>query len=315
MAETGGRLQMDGPITPERVRAWNNAYVSSQMADSVWFPKQLTSFRGRFRRRTLQDLVLVDVEADPFGTRYTSDSPVTQYIGVSVNTCRFTERVVFGDHREYVVSAPVEVWDATTLLESEILDPMSQTVVLVPKPALHMSRSNSLILDEAVLEEDQASLRLLRGVLLTIAAEVDRLSPTAIGVARNIVVELLLSVVQEHRRPSGAAVSEGMRLSVSRWIDDHLHLGQVLPAQAAEQHGISVRSLHRLFADSGESFGSLVRRRRMERACRDLLHTDDMVQTIAMRWGYADASHFINDFKRVYDTTPATYRKGLRKAP
>ncbi|WP_345153334.1 hypothetical protein [Nonomuraea rubra] len=78
-------------------------------------PEQLTSFRGRFRRRTLQDLVLVDVEADPFGTRYASDSPVTQYIGVSVNTRRFTERVVFGDHREYVLSAPVEVWDATTL--------------------------------------------------------------------------------------------------------------------------------------------------------------------------------------------------------
>ncbi|GAA2882361.1 hypothetical protein GCM10020220_085820 [Nonomuraea rubra] len=37
MAETAGRLDMDGPITPECVRAWNNAYVSSRMADSVWF--------------------------------------------------------------------------------------------------------------------------------------------------------------------------------------------------------------------------------------------------------------------------------------
>ncbi|MBB5966445.1 AraC-like DNA-binding protein [Planomonospora venezuelensis] len=315
MVETGERLHMDGPITPECVRAWNNAYVSSRMADSVWFPKQLTSFRGRFRRRTLQDLVLVDVEADPFGVRFTGDSPVTQYIGVSVNTRTFSERVVFGDHREYVVSAPVEVWDATTLVESEILGPMSQTVVLVPKPALHMSRSNSLILDEAVIEGDQATLRLLRGVLLTIAAEADRLSPTAISAARNVVVELLLSAVQEYRQPSKAAVSESMRLSVSRWIDDHLHLGHVLPARAAEQHGISVRSLHRLFADSDESFGSLVRRRRLERAYRDLLHTGDMVQTIAMRWGYADASHFINDFKRVYGSTPASYRKVWQKVP
>ncbi|GAA2882344.1 hypothetical protein GCM10020220_085800 [Nonomuraea rubra] len=132
--------------------------------------------------------------------------------------------------------------------------------------------------------------------------------------ARNIVVELLAQRGAESiARPSGAAVSEGMRLSVSRWIDDHVHLGQVLPAQAAEQHGISVRSLHRLFADSGESFGSLVRRRRLERACRDLLHTDDMVQTIAMRWGYADASHFINDSKTGARQHTGHLRKGLRK--
>jgi AraC-like DNA-binding protein len=32
------------------------------------------------------------------------------------------------------------------------------------------------------------------------------------------------------------------------------------------------------------------------------------VQTIATRWGYADASHFISEFRRAHGTTPADYR-------
>ncbi|GAA2882352.1 hypothetical protein GCM10020220_085810 [Nonomuraea rubra] len=63
-----------------------------------------------------------------------------------------------------------------------------------------MAKSNSLILDEAVLEEDQASLRLLRGVLLTIAAEADRLSPTAIGWRATSSSNSWLSVVQRASR-------------------------------------------------------------------------------------------------------------------
>jgi AraC family transcriptional activator of tynA and feaB len=312
-ALTRGRFEVNGPGIPERVRAWSNAYVASGIADEVWFPEAVTAFHGKLRRRTVQDLVLVDVEADPFGARWTSTSRAADYVGVSVNTRTFSERVVLGDRSEFVsTTSAVDLWDATVLVESEILDPMAQTVLLVPKSALHMSRNCSLLLRDAMTEGDKALLRLLRRVILAVAADADRFGDAAAGAARNAVVELLLSVVQERRQPSGGAVSESMRLAVSRWVDENLPLGQLAPAQAAAQHGISVRSLHRLFADTGDSFGSLVRRRRLDRARRDLLQTDDMVQTIAMRWGYADASQFINEFKRSHGGTPAAYRKAHR---
>jgi AraC-like DNA-binding protein len=293
---------------------WSEALVTSRIADAVWFPEQLTTFQGRFRRRTLQDLVLMDVEADPYCTGYTSNSPVAEYIGVSVNTRRFTERVVFGDRRELVSTSSVDVWDAGMLVESELLSPVAQTILLVPKAAVHMSKGCTLLLRDTQTEQDRASLRLLRSVVLAVASDADRFGAAAGSAARNAIVELVLSVVQDRRRSSGAAVSESMRLSVSRWVDEHLHLGQLSPAAAAEHHGISVRSLHRLFEASGDSFGSLVRRRRLDRACRDLVRTDDMVQTIAMRWGFADASQFINEFKRVHGSTPAAYRKQSRAA-
>jgi AraC family transcriptional activator of tynA and feaB len=304
---------VSGPATRDGFRAWSSAYVGSSLADEVWFPEGIDSFSGRIRRQSLQDLLLVDVEADPFGNRWTSGSPVAQYIGVSVTTRSFTERVVLGDRSEFVSNSSVDIWDAAALLESEALSPMAQTIVLVPKTALHMHGRCTLLRDAAV-ERDEASLRLLRSILLTVAADADQYGQSAAAAARNCIVELLQSVLRGRGGRSTGAVSGSMRMSVSRWVDDNLHLGQISPAQAAEHHGISVRSLHRLFADTGDSFGSLVRRRRLDRACRDLVQTGDMVQTIAMRWGYADASQFINEFKRVYGTTPAAYRRSAAAA-
>jgi AraC family transcriptional activator of tynA and feaB len=312
--ELAGTFQVGGPVSLERIEAWSKAYVSSRIADAVWLPEQLTSFRGRLRRRTLQDLVLVDIEADPFVARWSSDSIAAEFIGVSVNKLRFAERVVLGNKREFVTTSSIGIWDSAGLLESEPLERHAQTVLLVPKAALHMSRNCSLPVSEDFTDQDRAALRLLRSLILAVAVDAERLGSSAAAAARSAVVEMLLSVVQNRRQTAGGAVSESMRMSVSRWVDENLPLGQLSPAQAAQEHGISVRSLHRLFADSGDSFGSLVRRRRLERASRDLLRTDDMVQTVAMRWGYADASQFINEFKREHDVTPAVYRKAHRAA-
>jgi AraC family transcriptional activator of tynA and feaB len=300
--------EASGPVTTDRVRAWANAYVGSRLADEVWFPEGSAFFSGRLTRRSLQDLVLVEVEADPFGSRWGSDSPVAQHIGVSVTTRPFEERVVLGDRSEYVSNSFVDIWDAAALVEAEVLSPMAQTIVLVPKAALHM-HGKCVLLRDATVERDGATLRLLRSVLLSMASDAERYSQAASMAARNCVVELLQSVLRDSRARSTGAVSGSMRMSVSRWVDDNLHLGQISPSQAAEQHGISVRSLHRLFADTGDSFGSLVRRRRLDRACRDVVQTGDMVQSIAMRWGYADASQFINEFKRAYGVTPAAFRR------
>jgi AraC family transcriptional activator of tynA and feaB len=311
----GGRFEVTGPTPRERLRAWSNAYVGSRIADAVWIPDSVTSFRGRMRRRSIRDLVLVEVESDPFGARWTSASTAAEYVGVSVKTRAFEERVVMGDRRQFVSTTSMDVWDATLLVEAESLSPMAQTMVLVPKAALRMSNDRSLLVADGSTDQDEALLRLLRSVVLAVAADADRFGAAAAAAARNAVVDLLSSLVQERCRPSGAAVSEYMRLAVIAWVDENLSRGALSAREAADQHGISLRSLHRLFQETGDSFGSLVRRRRLEGAGRDLLRTGDMVQSIAMRWGFADASHFISQFKAAHGMTPTAFRQGRPSVP
>ena len=52
---------------------------------------------------------------------------------------------------------------------------------------------------------------------------------------------------------------------------------------------------------------------RLSAACNRLLHTDEMVEIIAERVGYADATHFIRLFRRMYGVTPAAWRDERRR--
>ncbi len=51
---------------------------------------------------------------------------------------------------------------------------------------------------------------------------------------------------------------------------------------------------------------------RLSEARNRLLHTDEMVEIIAERVGYADATHFIRLFRRTYGCTPAAWRAERR---
>lgn len=54
---------------------------------------------------------------------------------------------------------------------------------------------------------------------------------------------------------------------------------------------------------------------RMAEARRLLLHSDEMVDVVAERVGYADATHFIRMFRREHGATPAAWRTAQTRSP
>jgi AraC family transcriptional regulator, transcriptional activator of pobA len=59
---------------------------------------------------------------------------------------------------------------------------------------------------------------------------------------------------------------------------------------------------------TGRSAGEWIVSGRLAEARRRLLHSDEMVDVIAERVGYADATHFIRMFRRHHGATPAAWR-------
>jgi AraC family transcriptional regulator, transcriptional activator of pobA len=59
---------------------------------------------------------------------------------------------------------------------------------------------------------------------------------------------------------------------------------------------------------TGRSAGAWIASGRMAEARRLLLHSDEMIDVIAERVGYADATHFIRMFRREHGATPAAWR-------
>lgn len=78
--------------------------------------------------------------------------------------------------------------------------------------------------------------------------------------------------------------------------------------QMAQQLNISTRSLFRHLRTAGVSYQGLLDEWRCEQARWYLRHTDDPIEAIAERLGYADSSNFSRTFKRWTDRTPRAWR-------
>ncbi len=88
------------------------------------------------------------------------------------------------------------------------------------------------------------------------------------------------------------------------------------PASVAAASFISVRQLHRLFANQGTSFGAFVREERLRRCRKDLADPRFSHQTIgeiAARWGCPSPAHFTRIFSARYGITPRDFRQSTER--
>ncbi len=79
---------------------------------------------------------------------------------------------------------------------------------------------------------------------------------------------------------------------------------------AAALH-LSVRTLHKLFADEPETVARRITRRRLERAAADLADPRLVGRTvtwIAFSWGFRDAAHFSRAFRQRFGRSPVEHR-------
>jgi AraC-like DNA-binding protein len=111
----------------------------------------------------------------------------------------------------------------------------------------------------------------------------------------------------------GRARGEVLRQRRLQRIEAHIDANIADPAlsarRAARALGMSVRLLHLTLAPSGESFGQLVQRRRMQ-ACYALLCRpgEENIAQIAFACGFNSLSSFYRAFRRIYGASPRDLR-------
>lgn len=87
------------------------------------------------------------------------------------------------------------------------------------------------------------------------------------------------------------------------------------PAKAAEALGVSKRYLHKLFSNSGTTFGKWVREERLLRARASLSNSRYAhltITEIAMRQGFNDIPHFSRQFRTRFGMAPRDARAAQR---
>jgi len=106
-------------------------------------------------------------------------------------------------------------------------------------------------------------------------------------------------------------VSPETRLRIHAFIQEHLGDPELSPAAIAAANHISLRLLHKLFQEQGQTVAGWIRARRLERCRRDLLDPAQAacpVAAVAARWGFRSAIHFSRLFRATYGLPPHEYR-------
>ena len=296
----------------EAYDAWSRMLSTTHLPWSITELVQdpQTGFGASVRRRHLADLVLVDCSCDPnAGVRGSHEIAGTDggYL-VMLMTLRGREVVRQGESQAALAPGSVVVWDSETPAEFLVREPLVKRSLLVPKAALAEVGARGELMTGSVLDATAPAVTLLSGYLDALSATIDQLPLGALPAARNATIELLAAALQEPVRVPQATAAT--RTVAEAYIDKHLRQQRLSAAEVSRAVGVSVRSLHRAFEDSGESVASFIRLRRLARARDDLLAGMSVGQ-VARRWHYTDPSHFSRSFKRHFGVNPSDLTPAL----
>jgi AraC-like DNA-binding protein len=115
--------------------------------------------------------------------------------------------------------------------------------------------------------------------------------------------------------PEPGAADRGRATQLRRHALARLGDPELSPVDVARAGFVSVRQLHRLFAQQGTTFGSFVREERLRRCRGDLADPRldrSSIAEIAHRSGYRSAAHFTRAFRARYGMAPRDYRRSAR---
>ncbi|MFE9921639.1 helix-turn-helix domain-containing protein [Streptomyces sp. NPDC005774] len=182
-------------------------------------------------------------------------------------------------------------------------------ILMMPRALLRLEEGQLSALTATVVDEaGEGAAALLLPLLCGLVDEVISAHATRRDELARIAVEILATLAMEavSRRPA-PALWERITASVQARLQDP----GLTPQDIADQHGISLRYLHRLFQMQGTTVNTWVRTRRLEAAREELSQdgaTHRSIGAVAARWGFTNPSHFSRTFRETYGVSPVQWR-------
>lgn len=295
---------------------WRDLLSSTHLPWSVAVPPsdEAVPFTASVRRWWIDDLALVDCECGPCsGTRARRELADTdgEFVVVLI-TLSGQETVSQNDADALMKPGDAVAWDSTKPARFTVWQPLAKRSLLIPRAALEEVSGRALMSGGVMLDGAKPATRLLTSYLDTLRKSVNELDQRAISGARNATLELFVGALRSGSDlPSSSMAQPALRAQMDKFIERHL-LDAVTPHDIASAHGVSVRTVNRIFNATGQTVSEVMRVRRLARAREELTDGDRPISSIAHRWGFSDTSHFSRSFKAQYGTSPSDYRLGTQ---
>jgi len=268
-------------------------------------------YKARVARQRLGRMVLLECEADPcLGTRGAHELDITEgeWVAVLMNLGG-REVVEQGGRRVDMRPGSVLMWDSHRPAYFEVIQPLRKRTLLVPRPLI-TELCGSLDDVSAVALEPFPITNLLLSFIGDLRQRWDTLDDDGQAAGERAALELLAAALKSHVAVSRQTMHAALFARIRASIDENLADPGLRPPVIAAEHGISLRSLHTVFAEHGESVSGYVRRQRLARCREELLRGGPMsITETAFRWGFSDSAHFSRVFKAEYGLSPRELRR------
>jgi AraC-like DNA-binding protein len=135
-------------------------------------------------------------------------------------------------------------------------------------------------------------------------------------VSRQLIDLLALAIgptSETRERARGGALRAARLATIRADVLANLSEARLSARTVARRHGLSDRYIHKLFEESGQTFGQFVQEERLQRALAHLSDPARMrtpISEIAVQAGFSEPSSFNRAFRRRFGDTPGQFRRG-----
>lgn len=273
-------------------------------------------FRGEVRRRRVAGMGLCELSAEPCVAYRPPDPADATELLYMVSLQLEGEARVEQDGLTAVMR-PGDIGVNVSTRASAVIAGERYHSLCLTVPAQLIDVPADYLHDDAVfiVPSERGLAPALSALLVSLNKSIDNVAsihrPRAMRGALDLTVAFLLNEFGDRAATSIDPVTR-MRERMLRYIDNQLPDPELGVQQLASAHFVSTRYVHNIFRGTGDTAAVRIRRRRMDRVCRDLadpLQLGTPVAAIAARWGFVNASHFGHLFKSSTGLTPADYRR------
>jgi AraC-like DNA-binding protein len=301
----------------DRVDAWQQMLAEYLVPFRV-LPVPELPFRGQLHRRRLGPVNLVTTTNAPSikhrPRRLTAQAGDMR---LSLSLILAGGDWVISEDRSQRLLRPGDLvlWDLARPMTVTSSAPASALNFLVPPPALGPHTDRSLTSAATVLPTDGGLDTLVKPYLRRLAKLPEDLRPdtaTRLGVTTVDLITTYFADLFGEAAGIDGANQRTLLHQVKSYIETHLGEPDLCPAMIATAHHLSVRSLYKLFATTGDTVAGWIRQRRLEHIRHDLTspaHASTSITKIALQWGFTDSAHFSRLFKTTYGSSPRDYRR------
>ncbi|MBB5933076.1 helix-turn-helix domain-containing protein [Streptomyces zagrosensis] len=273
------------------------------------------AFRAEVQRHRLDDVTVIDRCSDSFsGARGPREIAATDGDFLVVRIVRCGNEVFRRGGDQWLLEAgDAIVWESDRPARFDACGPVVTRSLVMPRRSLH-DVGCPLTASNPPAAGRLPAVNLLAGYLDALDATLPALSGPPGVAARNALLELVWGALRPATPLDPQAVRPARWAAVEHYLDTHLGRSDLSADEVAATHGISVRTLGRLFTEHGGTFTGILRAKRIARVRDDLLTSDVTIEALARRWGFFDTSHLNRRFRAVHELSPHEYRLRHREA-